>query len=133
MKTVVKTWRNRLPIVSDDLSHWSSVFMWRQHHYQGKPTWSGMHSSCNFPDTPLFWFHVLFFFYYFILPDFLFWAGMVDDGGMKRVKMKVVKDGKNFPHLLHFPARTEMLLDTACCSSGSSHCDRCSRLWRSLL
>lgn len=36
MKTVVKTWRNRLPIVSDDLSHWSSIFMWRQHHYQGK-------------------------------------------------------------------------------------------------
>ncbi|XP_024913092.1 transformation/transcription domain-associated protein [Cynoglossus semilaevis] len=35
MKTVVKTWRNRLPIVSDDLSHWSSIFMWRQHHYQG--------------------------------------------------------------------------------------------------
>ncbi|XP_072415930.1 transformation/transcription domain-associated protein isoform X1 [Chiloscyllium punctatum] len=34
MKTVVKTWRNRLPIVSDDLSHWSSIFMWRQHHYQ---------------------------------------------------------------------------------------------------
>ncbi len=31
MKTVVKTWRNRLPIVSDDLSHWSSIFMWRQH------------------------------------------------------------------------------------------------------
>uniref|UniRef100_A0A8B9K8X1 Transformation/transcription domain-associated protein n=1 Tax=Astyanax mexicanus TaxID=7994 RepID=A0A8B9K8X1_ASTMX len=38
MKTVVKTWRNRLPIVSDDLSHWSSIFMWRQHHYQGIPT-----------------------------------------------------------------------------------------------
>lgn len=72
-------------------------------------------------------------FFYFILPDFLFWAGMVDDGGMKRVKMKVVKDGKNFPHLLHFPARTEMLLGTACCSSGSGHCDRCSRLWHSLL
>ncbi|XP_051523333.1 transformation/transcription domain-associated protein isoform X1 [Myxocyprinus asiaticus] len=34
MKTVVKTWRNRLPIVSDDLSHWSCIFMWRQHHYQ---------------------------------------------------------------------------------------------------
>ncbi|XP_062859239.1 transformation/transcription domain-associated protein [Trichomycterus rosablanca] len=34
MKTVVKTWRNRLPVVSDDLSHWSSIFMWRQHHYQ---------------------------------------------------------------------------------------------------
>lgn len=40
MKTVVKTWRNRLPIVSDDLSHWSSIFMWRQHHYQGKPAMS---------------------------------------------------------------------------------------------
>ncbi|XP_051959306.1 transformation/transcription domain-associated protein [Xyrauchen texanus] len=34
MKTVVKTWRNRLPIVFDDLSHWSCIFMWRQHHYQ---------------------------------------------------------------------------------------------------
>lgn len=39
MKTVVKTWRNRLPIVSDDLSHWSSIFMWRQHHYQGMAFW----------------------------------------------------------------------------------------------
>lgn len=41
--------------------------MWRQHHYQGKPTWSGMHSSCNFPDAPLCWFHVfvLFFFFFF--------------------------------------------------------------------
>lgn len=99
MKTVVKTWRNRLPIVSDDLSHWSSVFMWRQHHYQGKPTWSGMHSSCNFPDTPLFWFHVLVMFcflFFFLLPDFLFF-GMVDGGCYDRVKMKVVKDGKNFP------------------------------------
>ncbi|XP_030610389.1 transformation/transcription domain-associated protein isoform X2 [Archocentrus centrarchus] len=38
MKTVVKTWRNRLPIVSDDLSHWSSIFMWRQHHYQAYET-----------------------------------------------------------------------------------------------
>lgn len=54
MKTVVKTWRNRLPIVSDDLSHWSSIFMWRQHHYQGKTAWSSMHSSCNFPDNTLF-------------------------------------------------------------------------------
>uniref|UniRef100_A0A8C4EK75 Transformation/transcription domain-associated protein n=1 Tax=Dicentrarchus labrax TaxID=13489 RepID=A0A8C4EK75_DICLA len=44
MKTVVKTWRNRLPIVSDDLSHWSSIFMWRQHHYQG-PTHTPTHSS----------------------------------------------------------------------------------------
>uniref|UniRef100_UPI00358FE8D5 transformation/transcription domain-associated protein-like isoform X3 n=1 Tax=Myxine glutinosa TaxID=7769 RepID=UPI00358FE8D5 len=34
MKAIVKTWRNRLPMVSDALSHWSSIFMWRQHHYQ---------------------------------------------------------------------------------------------------
>jgi transformation/transcription domain-associated protein len=34
MKAVVKTWRNRLPIISDDLSHWSDIFTWRQHHYQ---------------------------------------------------------------------------------------------------
>ncbi|XP_077979126.1 transformation/transcription domain-associated protein-like [Glandiceps talaboti] len=33
MKAIVKTWRNRLPMVSDDLSHWSDIFMWRQHHY----------------------------------------------------------------------------------------------------
>ncbi len=26
--------RNRLPMISDDLSHWSDVFTWRQHHYQ---------------------------------------------------------------------------------------------------
>ncbi|XP_072179557.1 transformation/transcription domain-associated protein-like [Diadema setosum] len=34
MKAIVKTWRNRLPMVSDDLSHWSDIFIWRQHHYQ---------------------------------------------------------------------------------------------------
>ncbi|KAF0288488.1 Transformation/transcription domain-associated protein [Amphibalanus amphitrite] len=34
MKAIVKTWRNRLPVISDDLSHWSDVFTWRQHHYQ---------------------------------------------------------------------------------------------------
>ncbi|XP_071811547.1 transformation/transcription domain-associated protein-like isoform X3 [Apostichopus japonicus] len=34
MKAIVKTWRNRLPMISDDLSHWSDIFMWRQHHYQ---------------------------------------------------------------------------------------------------
>uniref|UniRef100_A0A7N6ANY8 Transformation/transcription domain-associated protein n=1 Tax=Anabas testudineus TaxID=64144 RepID=A0A7N6ANY8_ANATE len=44
MKTVVKTWRNRLPIVSDDLSHWSSIFMWRQHHYQGHKTYTHTHT-----------------------------------------------------------------------------------------
>ena len=34
MKAIVKTWRNRLPMISDDLSHWSDIFTWRQHHYQ---------------------------------------------------------------------------------------------------
>ena len=34
MKAIVKTWRNRLPVISDDLSHWSDVFTWRQHHYK---------------------------------------------------------------------------------------------------
>lgn len=34
IKAVVKTWRNRLPVISDDLSHWSDIFTWRQHHYQ---------------------------------------------------------------------------------------------------
>ncbi|XP_074658755.1 transformation/transcription domain-associated protein-like [Tubulanus polymorphus] len=34
MKAIVKTWRNRLPMISDNLSHWSDIFTWRQHHYQ---------------------------------------------------------------------------------------------------
>jgi transformation/transcription domain-associated protein len=34
MKALVKTWRIRLPNEWDDLSHWSDIFMWRQHHYQ---------------------------------------------------------------------------------------------------
>lgn len=34
MKAIVKTWRNRLPNLWDDLSHWSDIFMWRQHQYQ---------------------------------------------------------------------------------------------------
>ena len=33
MKAIVKTWRNRLPMISDDLVHWSDIFTWRQHHY----------------------------------------------------------------------------------------------------
>ncbi|KAL0100349.1 hypothetical protein PUN28_019603 [Cardiocondyla obscurior] len=33
MKAIVKTWRNRLPVIADDLSHWSDIFTWRQHHY----------------------------------------------------------------------------------------------------
>lgn len=34
IRAIVKTWRNRLPVVADDLSHWSDIFTWRQHHYQ---------------------------------------------------------------------------------------------------
>ncbi|XP_055874365.1 transformation/transcription domain-associated protein-like isoform X5 [Biomphalaria glabrata] len=34
MKAIVKTWKNRLPMISDDLSHWSDIFTWRQHHYK---------------------------------------------------------------------------------------------------
>ncbi|KAF6210692.1 hypothetical protein GE061_013799 [Apolygus lucorum] len=34
IKAIVKTWRNRLPVIADDLSHWSDIFTWRQHHYQ---------------------------------------------------------------------------------------------------
>lgn len=33
MRATVKTWRNRLPVIADDLSHWSDIFTWRQHHY----------------------------------------------------------------------------------------------------
>nr|XP_022907724.1 transformation/transcription domain-associated protein [Onthophagus taurus] len=34
MKAIVKTWRNRLPVIADDLSHWNDIFTWRQQHYQ---------------------------------------------------------------------------------------------------
>ena len=34
LRSVIKTWKNRLPVVSDDLSRWSDIFTWRQHHYQ---------------------------------------------------------------------------------------------------
>lgn len=33
MKAILKTWKNRLPVVANDLSHWCDVFVWRQHHY----------------------------------------------------------------------------------------------------
>uniref|UniRef100_UPI00359021B0 transformation/transcription domain-associated protein-like n=1 Tax=Myxine glutinosa TaxID=7769 RepID=UPI00359021B0 len=34
IKTILQTWQKRVPVVSDSLSHCSSIFMWRQHHYQ---------------------------------------------------------------------------------------------------
>ncbi|KAF5288690.1 hypothetical protein FQR65_LT11955 [Abscondita terminalis] len=34
MKAIFKTWRNRLPVIADDLTHWNDIFTWRQHHYQ---------------------------------------------------------------------------------------------------
>ena len=62
MKAIVKTWRNRLPVISDDLSHWSEIFTWRQHHYkhianhynqeqteqgQNNPSMLGVHASAQ--------------------------------------------------------------------------------------
>jgi transformation/transcription domain-associated protein len=60
-KSVVKTWRNRLPCISDELSHWSDIFTWRQLHYQfvshhfidgasgesGSQTMLGVHASAQ--------------------------------------------------------------------------------------
>ena len=34
LKTVSLFVRNRLPTCSDDLSHWSDIFCWRQLHYK---------------------------------------------------------------------------------------------------
>ncbi|XP_028408078.1 transformation/transcription domain-associated protein-like isoform X2 [Dendronephthya gigantea] len=34
MKAIIKTWKNRLPMISDGLSHWSDIFHWRHHHYE---------------------------------------------------------------------------------------------------
>ncbi|KAF7489783.1 Transformation/transcription domain-associated protein [Sarcoptes scabiei] len=34
IRCLIKTWKNRLPDFTDDLSHWSDIFTWRQHHYQ---------------------------------------------------------------------------------------------------
>ncbi|KAB0398761.1 hypothetical protein E2I00_004750, partial [Balaenoptera physalus] len=45
MKTVVKTWRNRLPIVSDDLSHWSSNSS--QHDPSSNNAMLGVHASAS--------------------------------------------------------------------------------------
>ncbi|WAQ94365.1 TRRAP-like protein [Mya arenaria] len=50
MKAIVKTWRNRLPMISDDLSHWSDIFTWRQHHYQfiqNNHSMLGVHASAQ--------------------------------------------------------------------------------------
>ena len=32
LKSIIKTWSNRLPVLADDLSHWNDT--WQQHHYQ---------------------------------------------------------------------------------------------------
>ncbi|XP_011505966.1 PREDICTED: transformation/transcription domain-associated protein [Ceratosolen solmsi marchali] len=47
MKAIVKTWRNRLPVIADDLSHWSDIFTWRQHHY----TFISSHYECQQEQT----------------------------------------------------------------------------------
>lgn len=48
MKAIVKTWRNRLPVIADDLSHWSDIFTWRQHHY----TFISSHYDSQQDQTP---------------------------------------------------------------------------------
>lgn len=115
MKTVVKTWRNRLPIVSDDLSHWSSVFMWRQHHYQGKPTWSGMPPPCNFPDTHcsgfMSWlcFSVCSFFcLFFLLPNLLFLGRCGRGGWYDEGKDEGGERGEEFPSLFPFSTQDRL-------------------------
>ena len=34
VKAVIKTWKNRMPFIADDLSYWSDIFSWRQLHYK---------------------------------------------------------------------------------------------------
>lgn len=58
IRSIIKTWKNRLPIISDELSHWCDIFTWRQHHYQAivnkfeqedkaQAALSGSHSSAQ--------------------------------------------------------------------------------------
>lgn len=98
--------------------------MWRQHHYQGKPTWSGMPPPCNFqtPTVPVsclgcFSVCSLFvcFFFYRI---FCFLAGVVEVVGMTRVKMKV-KEGKNFPPCSLSPPGTDLLPHSCLLAPGA--------------
>jgi len=51
IKAIVKTWRNRLPIISDNLSNWNEIFTWRQHlctfianHYNQESDQASNHS-----------------------------------------------------------------------------------------
>lgn len=34
LRTILKAWPKRVPILSDDLSYWSDILTWRQHQYQ---------------------------------------------------------------------------------------------------
>ncbi|XP_065321247.1 transformation/transcription domain-associated protein-like [Gordionus sp. m RMFG-2023] len=34
MRSIIKTWKNRFPLISDDLSYWHDIFSWRQQQYQ---------------------------------------------------------------------------------------------------
>lgn len=34
VKSMMKTWSNRLPTIADDLTHWNEILMWRQHFYK---------------------------------------------------------------------------------------------------
>ena len=34
IKAVIKRWRARLPLISDDISYWNDIFTWRQFHFE---------------------------------------------------------------------------------------------------
>ncbi|KAL5252847.1 hypothetical protein ACHWQZ_G015572 [Mnemiopsis leidyi] len=34
IKATLKAWRNRPPVISDDIGHWNDIFSWRQHYHQ---------------------------------------------------------------------------------------------------
>ncbi len=34
IKAIIKTWRARLPLISDNISYWNDIFTWRQYHYE---------------------------------------------------------------------------------------------------
>ena len=67
VKTILKTWKNRLPLMTESMEHWSDIISWRQHNYRlisnefaGQPAqqhgqnivpdvqmYVGVHESCH--------------------------------------------------------------------------------------
>ncbi|XP_066149283.1 transcription-associated protein 1 isoform X2 [Euwallacea fornicatus] len=58
LKAIVKTWRNRLPVIADDLVHWSDIFSWRQLHYQLIVKYHDQHRDTTMATTKIgIWMH----------------------------------------------------------------------------